>query len=458
MDESLTIAKNIVRIKYDDLPADVTNITKKSFLDALAVTLAAGTMGEGCREFVDLTIGGGGKKESTIIGFHAKVPAYMAAFANASMSHALDFEDTHDAATVHANAATIPAAVAIAESLGGVSGKELIAAIALGSDLVCRLGLALTVNPIDYGWYLPPVLEAFGATAAVSKLLKLPEREILDAFSLTLCQATCSAELIYSPNSVIRAIRDAFSAKAAVISALLAQKHITGFDRPLEGKAGLFAIYARDSYDPPMLTNELGKTFEGANVSFKPWPSCRGTHSCIDAALQMIETYKINPVDIRGVHLVISPLNKMLCEPAESKKNPATAIDAKFSLPFTVAQAIVHKKVSLDSFTTTALADQEVIAMARKCTYEIDPALTRARAVEGTVQIKTKNGTTHTQTIELIYGHPQNPMSEEALMAKFTDCAKHAPKKFSKKTVNTIVNSILNLEDFDDISEVTKYL
>ncbi|HVN97220.1 MAG TPA: MmgE/PrpD family protein [Syntrophorhabdaceae bacterium] len=458
MDESLTFAKHVVCITYDDLSQHVVDVTKKSLLDALAVTLAAGTMGEGCRTFVDLALSGAGKKESTIIGFRAKAPSYMAAFANASMSHALDFEDTHDAATVHANAAAIPAALAVAESTGGVSGKDLITAIAIGSDLVCRLGLALTVNAIDYGWYLPPVLEAFGATASAAKLLRLSEREILDAFSLTLCQATCSAEIIYSPTSVVRAIRDAFSAKAAVLSALLAQKKITGFDHPIEGKAGLFSIYVRGNYDPNILTNELGKTFEGANVSFKPWPSCRGTHSCIDAALEMRKTYKIRPSDVETIHLIVSPLNKMLCEPHQSKKSPATAIDAKFSLPFTVAQAIVHGNVSLDSFTAEALADQEVITLAQKISYEVDPALTRTRAVEGTVEIRMKDGATHSETVQLVYGHPENPMSEQAFMAKFSDCAKHAPKKLSKKRVETLVGLILNLEHLDDISLITKYL
>jgi len=103
-------------------------------------------------------------------------------------------------------------------------------------------------NAVDYGWYMPPILEAFGATAAAGKLLKLDEEQIRNAFSLTLCQATCSAELIYSTHSMIRAIRDAFSAKAGLLSALLAKKGITGFQQPFEGRAGLFNIYLRGKW------------------------------------------------------------------------------------------------------------------------------------------------------------------------------------------------------------------
>src|SRR5512139_132187 len=197
MNESLTLAKHIVDTDDDDIPRKVAAVTKRSLLDAIGVALAAGKLGEGCKQFVTLAIQQGGKKESTILGFDAKAPACMAAFANGSMSHALDFEDSHDTALVHPNAAAIPAALAISESRGNVSGKELITALTLGSDLVSRLGLAVKENLVEYGWYMPPILEAFGATAASSKLLKLGMEQIRHAFSLTLCQATCSAELIY---------------------------------------------------------------------------------------------------------------------------------------------------------------------------------------------------------------------------------------------------------------------
>ena len=139
MKESLALAKYIIETNYEDLPNAVVDVTKKALLDGIGVTLGAGTLGEGCRAFVDLAIQGGGKQESTIIGFNAKVPSYMAAFANGSMAHALDFEDAHEGALVHSNSATIPAALAVAELVGKTSGKELITAITLGSDIVCRV-------------------------------------------------------------------------------------------------------------------------------------------------------------------------------------------------------------------------------------------------------------------------------------------------------------------------------
>ena len=381
----------------------------------------------------------------------------MAAFANGSMAHALDFEDAHDGALVHPNAATIPAALAVAESIGNVCGKEFVTAIILGSDIVCRLGLALNENPLEYGWYIPPILGAFGATTAVCKLLNLTVEQILDAFSLTLCQATCSAELTHSPYSVVRSIRDAFSAKAGVLSGLLAKQGVTGFDQPIEGKAGLYNLYARGNYDPTMLTNELGRTFEGAHVSFKPWPSCRGTHSYIDAVLQILDARNLKPSDVGAIKVVVSPVNKMLCEPLERKQNPVTAIDAKFSLPFVVATALRYGRVTLDHFTPQALADQDVLEVARKVSYEVDTGLTLKEATQGFLQINTRNEII-SKGVTFAYGHPKNPISQEALVSKFMDCARHSVKRISEKKLNELVELILSLEQVENIGEITESL
>jgi 2-methylcitrate dehydratase PrpD len=455
--ESLTLAKHITAVNYGDIPTHVIDVTKKSLLDALGVTLAASTLGEGCGAFIDLAIAEGGKKESTVLGFGAKTSALMAAFANGSMAHALDFEDVHDEAPVHPNAATVPAALAVAESIGNVSGKELVTAIALGSDVVCRLGLALNENPLEYGWYIPPILGAFGATTAVCKLLNLSIEQILDAFSLTLCQATCSAELVHNPRSVVRSIRDAFSSRDGVLSALLAKRGVAGFDRPIEGQAGLYSLYSRGNYDPLALTNELGRTFEGANVSFKSWPSCRGTHSYIDAVLQILDTRLLEPSDVEEIKVVVSPVNKMLCEPLKSKQAPVTAIDAKFSLPFAVATAWRHGEVTLDHFTPRALADRDVLELAQKVAYEVDTELTLKEAVRGFLQVSTKNENL-SKSVDFAYGHPKNPISQEALVSKFMDCAKHSAKGISRSKLDQVVELILNLEQVENVREITQAL
>lgn len=458
MNESAMLAKYVANTVYEDLPGKAVEMTKMSLLDALGVTLAAGGLCQECRAFVEIALESGGKKESTILGFGDRVPAHMAAFANGAMAHALDFEDAHDLALVHPNAASVPAALATAESIGKVNGKDLITALAVGCDVVCRLGLALDVNPGEYGWYIPPILGSFGAAAAVGKLLSLDETQILDAFSLTLCQSTCSAELRYSPRCDIRAVRDAFAAQAGVLSAKLARKGVKGFDHPFEGKAGLFSLYANGRYDGLRLIEDLGTKFEGANVSFKPWPACRGTHTYIEAALQILKEHAPDPDDIADVRVIVSSFNRMLCEPEDVKKAPRTAIDAKFSIPFTVATALYHGEVGLGHFTPERLKDENVLQLAQKIRYELDPALSLREATRGFLEIRTKSNRTYAKRIDQAYGHPDNPVSREAVVAKFMACAHQARKKIPEDSLKEAVERILALEEIKDVRQIVELI
>jgi len=454
LNESSILAKYVRETIYEDLPPHVVKMTKMSLLDALGVTLAASGQSNECRAFVDLATESGGPKESTILGFQELAPAPMAAFANGSMAHALDFEDAHDQALVHPNAVSVPVALALAEKAGSVDGKELITALAIGCDIVCRLGLAIKENPIESGWYIPPILGSFGAVAAACKLLNLNEEQILDAFSLNLCQVTCSAELTYSPYSDIRAIRDAFAAKGALLSGRLAEKGIKGFDHPFEGKAGLFSLYSKDNYDSSMLTDGLGTRFEGENVSFKPWPTCRGTHTFIEAALQLMSDYSMDTNDIVDMRVVVSSFNRMLCEPMEVKRAPRAVIDAKFSIPFTLATALYYKRVGLDHFTPQRLKNEDVLQLARKTRYDVDPDLGLRDATRGFLEIKTKDNKVFSKQVDHAYGNPENPINEDDLIKKFMDCAKKAVKKIPEKHLEKAVKYILALEEIEDIREI----
>jgi len=458
MNESAILAKYVANTVYEDLPEKAAEMTKMSLLDALGVTLAAGGLCGECRAFVEIAMESGGKKESTILGFGDRVPAHMAAFANGAMAHALDFEDAHDLALVHPNAATVPAALAMAESVGNVNGKDFIAAVAVGCDIVCRLGLAFYENPGEYGWYIPPILGSFGAAAAAGKLLNLDETGILDVFSLTLCQTTCSAELRYSPRSDIRSVRDAFAAQAGVLSARLAQKGVRGFDHPFEGKAGLFRLYSNGRYDALRLVEGLGTKFEGANISFKPWPACRGTHTYVEAALQILEEHAPDPNDIADIRVVVSSFNRMLCEPQNVKKAPQTAIDAKFSIPFTVATALYHKEVGLKHFMPERLKDEKVLQLAQKVRYDLDPGLGLKEATRGFLEIKTKDNRTYAKRINQAYGHPDNPISRKDLVEKFMSCAAKAKTKIPEEKLKEIVKRILALEELKDIRQMVELL
>lgn len=454
-DVSKAIASYAANIRYEHLSALDIDVAKKCLLDTIGVILAASTLGEGCGPFVQLAQAGGGKEESTIFGYGKRVPAPMAAFANGSMAHAMDFEESHDGAYVHASASTVPAAFAVAESLGGISGKELITAIAVGNDLVARLGMALQESLIDYGWYMPPVFGSYGATAAAGKLLNLTEEQMLDAFSLNLCQSTCSAEITQNPQSVIRSVRDAFAAKSGVVSAMLAQSGVSGFKQPFEGKRGFFHSFARGKYRPEVLIEDLGKVLAGTQTSFKPWPSCRATHPYIENIFQLMGENNVRPEEITAIRLEVSPVFQMLCEPLEGKLNPTTAIDAKFSIPYVVASAAVHGKVELANFTPEQLRNPDVLAMARKVSYTVDQNRSLKEAICSYVEIHAR-GEVFSGTIDIPYGDPRRPLSDEQLLAKFMDCARYAAEPIDPDRLTKLANLLLHLEEVEDIREISE--
>jgi 2-methylcitrate dehydratase PrpD len=448
IDLSRAVAEHVTGATFVSLPDAAVAGAKRSLLDALGVTLAASTLGEGVRPFVDLVVAEGGAATSTVIGFGVKVPAAAAAFANGAMAHALDYEDAHDGALVHPSAPTVPAVLALAETRP-TTGEEVLTAMAVGTDLVCRLGLALRSDPAERGWYPPVLLQAFGAAAGASRILGLDATATLDALSLTLTQVTGTSEMTRGARSVVRGVRDAFGAQAGVRAAQLAAAGVAGFDRPFEGEAGLFALYAEGRYEPAEILDDLGRRYEGARLTYKPWPSCRGTHAAIEAALLMREDGLVAG-DIGDVVVVGAPLNRMLCEPLQQRMNPATAIDAKFSLPYTVGRAIVHGNVGLDAFAPEALRDPRVLAVAQRVRYQVDPDESPGAATRCRLEVTTPSGN-RSVVVDPAPGGPDRPMSDRDLRRKFVDNASHSATSLSDEQLARIIDVTASLESCVDV-------
>jgi 2-methylcitrate dehydratase PrpD len=378
----------------------------------------------------------------------------MAAFANGAMAHALDFEDTHDATLVHPHAAVVPAALAVAEFAGGVSGRDFLDAVAIGADLSCRLALGLTESVEKRGFYFIPMLSAYGAAAAAARLLKLSETEIVQSFALASCQAVFSDALVAYPPSHLRAVRDGFSARAGVTAALLARRGLQAFDRPIEGPGGLYANFARGRFDAARMLHALGDEYEGTRVSFKPWPSCRGTHAFVEAVLSLTRDNAIDPDRIARIDVKVSPFFAVLCEPPEQKRRPETAIDAKFSIPFTVAVALGQGDVTLQDFAKERLADPRLHAIADKAHHVVEPAWTLEQSTRGVLTLALADGRTLSREVIDPLGHPRNPMDESAMRRKFADCLATARQPMDAAAVRRLAERLEGIVEIADMREL----
>jgi 2-methylcitrate dehydratase PrpD len=439
------LAAHVAGARFEQLSSRAVHMTRLSLLDALGVTLAASGLGEGVPAFAEVARDTGGRPEASVIGFGFQTSCLAAALANGAGAHALDFEDAYDGAPIHPNAACVPVALALAERLDA-SGQDILTALAVGCDLVCRLGLALKVNPDEAGWYPPPILGAFGAAATAARLLRLSAQKTQAALALTLNQATATAQFKTDPTSTLRAVRDAFPAHAGLVSALLAQRGVTGFDGVFEGAAGLFALFAKGQYDEDVLTADLGVRFHGERLSFKPWPSCRGTHAFIEAALLLREAHGLEPDGIAEIIMTGGGVQRMLAEPAAQKQAPRTAIDAKFSLPFTTALALAHGAVTLDSYAPDRLADPAVLALAARSRFVVDPEATLRDASSGVLTLVLTSGETLTHRVRHPKGAPENPVDEAQLVAKFRDCARRARCPPSDADIDLLAATLLGLD------------
>jgi 2-methylcitrate dehydratase PrpD len=440
-------------IGYDTLSPAARHAAKRVLLDAVGVMLGASGMAPEAEAFLSIARSMG-EGPSAILGTGVSANPAMAALANGAMAHALDYEDAFDLAPGHPNASLVPALLALAQWQSGIDGRSFIAALVTGCELSCRMGLALRRKMETGGWYPPPILAGYGAALGAAHLLRLTPRQMADALSLTLCQVTMPGEIKHSARTVIRAVREAFPAQAAVQSALLAQQGLAGFEEPLEGADGFYALYAGGQFDPEILLAPLGGAMWIEHLTFKPWPSCRGTHPFVQMARGLRESHGFGPTDIAAVRVGIGPMQRMLVEPLERKRAPALAIDAKFSIPFCVASVLAGRAIDLDAFSDERLRDPQVLALAGKVHFEQPAGADQWRGDAGTLAVELVDGRKLGASLAQARGAPANPLSDSELTAKFVGCAARAARPLDAARAQAIACEILSLEKCRDVGRL----
>lgn len=457
MDATYLFAKNFKNIQYEDLPADVVEITKKQVLDYFAVALG-GANKAGVKELVELAVEWGGAPQSTIFAWGHKVPVPNAAQINATMAHTLDYDDVHETAIMHPGVVAIPTALTLAEFVGGISGKEFITAVALGTDFICRLGLATRPGEsiIPYGWHQTSLYGYITSAAIAGRILGLSEDDIVNAIGIAYHQSSGNAQCV-KDGALTKRLGPGFAVKDGITSALMAQKGISGAKNCLEGDAGFYKVYHDHKYSPEALVGQLGTRFEGSNVTIKPYPCCRGIHPFIDATLLLVRGHDIKPENVDSIKLWCGPgtLN-LLCAPIEIKTKPRNFVDSQFSAPWGVAAVIARGRAGLDDFTPEAIKSLDLLDVAAKITVEVDPSFAGAELEPGRVRITMKDGHEYTAQVDLPLGTPTNPLSFADCERKFRDCILQADKPILKENADKLVNLIANLEDVRDVKELVE--
>lgn len=460
MDAAYTLAKHIVTTRYEDIPSAAVDMTKKEILDLIGTALA-GSSAEGIKPLAELAKSWGGKKESTIISYGERVPAFLAAQVNASMGHALDYDDYKGGGGTHCATLVVPTALAMVERQGGVCGKELITAVAMGVDLVCRIDLATKLIRPDWvqdGWHFTAVHGHFGTAAVAGRILGLNEEQMVNALGISYHQAGGNSQCVID-GALTKRMGPGFAARDGIMAALMAQKGITGAKNSLEGERGLYNLY-HAGCDRDRLLGGLGQSFQGININIKPYPCCGGNTVYIDDALELTLKNDIKPEEVREIIVTIPGATNIahaLFYPVEVKCSPRTVVDCQFSIPWSIAVAVVRRRAGLAEFTENAIRDSALREMAGKVRPVVDNSLPSEFLSPGIISIRTSKGE-FTKKGGAPSGSPEKPLSREVLISKFAECATWGFKRLSRNTIDRIVDMVMNLEEIEDVSQIPRLL
>jgi 2-methylcitrate dehydratase PrpD len=448
-------ANYVVNTRYEDLPRDAIEAAKKSILDTLGVILAASGMEPAVRGVAELVQEFGGRPECSVLGFGGRAPANMAAFANGVMAHALDFDDQTPWGA-HPDSSVVPAAFAMAERKGGISGRRLIAAVAIGQDLFVRLRCNVGWRQ---DWNLSSVVGAFSASAAAAYVQGLSREQVAHALGIASMQSSGTMEVIFGIGSDLRGMYAGFTAQGVVLATLLAEKGITGINTLFEGKAGIFNVYFGGKYERAKMLEELGKQYLGASMLYKAWPAVGNVHTYIHATIDLMKEHRLTAADIEQIRVYVGDFHQRMCTPLEVRRAPATLVDAKFSLPFCVALAVARGQIRISDFSAAALKDPEVLAIAQKIVPVEDSSLDwKLKIPDGRMEIVTRDGRRLERVGNNVPGSPESPMTWDGLFAKFRDCALVAAVPVPAERIEKAQEMARNLETVDDATELLRVL
>ena len=447
-DQLIRFSKEIC---FNDLPAAVVETQKRSLLDSIGVMSAAAALEDACRPFIDLAVEESGSPVCSIMGTGKKASPVFAAMANGALIHALDYEDGHDRSKTHPNTASIPVLMALSEAFAPVDGKTFLTAMAIGSELACRLKMALTADDLGSGWYSPAMFSAYGAVFAGARILGLSEESTLDALSLCMTQIMIPGQAARSGDSALRAVRDAFSAKAAMVSLLLAKKGARGrMTEPFEGPLGLYYMMTRGAYDPSVILDGLGQQWICSDLRYKYWPCCGTTHGGIYALLSVLEEHHPSPEDIREIHLVIDPVHLRVLEPYDAKYIPKPIAAARFSMPFCLALAALYGDVRLHMFTEENLHSRKILDLAGIVTYAVRPEGADGLLDDHIKVIVHTGDNSFEKEVFATPGSPKMPLTAEQIRNKFFDCMHFAGSEVSDLQAADIVKQTGRFEEMND--------
>jgi 2-methylcitrate dehydratase PrpD len=455
MDVENTVLDYSTSVQYEDLPDEVVQAAKGMVLNTFGAILA-GSGAQGVGQIATLATQCGGKKESSIFLYGAKIPAHEAVFVNATMARALDFDEFNLKTGIHSGATVLPVALAAAELSENTTGRELITAIVAGAEVMSRMRLVPDFCIGVSGW-TGEIYGGFGGAVTAGRILGCQRETMASALGLAYSQASGTSQAIYDGSLATR-LQQGFSARAGLLSVRLAIKGISGAREFLEGRAGFYPVYYRGlAYDINRLIDGIGKRYEFLNMATKPFPCCGFLMAPIENILGIIRSNDLNARDIVKVEAHVNErMYNTVCAPPETRYRPKSIADAMFSLPYVLGTAMLRGDVSLEDFAGDKIVDSERLGFADKVEIRIDEGIERESQKLNLslslhrLVVETNEGEHFSKTMYYPKGFPQQPMTIEDFIHKIEKCAPAGVKPFPPDKIETLAGLVAQLEDQRD--------
>jgi 2-methylcitrate dehydratase PrpD len=440
------LADRLCEVRFSDFPAATIHKAKLHLLDTIGAGLAGSASLEALRVWRSLGLQADAGR-SAAWGMPHDVSARAAGFINGVSAHALELDDS--GGCDHSGAVVVPAALAILPQLSeAVSGPRLLTAIVMGYEVGRRVLEAVGGYEAHngLGWHSTGTCGVFGAAAAVGSLLDLDAPRLEQALGIS-CSFAGGTWAFIHDGSQTKKLHPGRAAEGGLTAALLAASEFAGPTEIFEPEVwgSFFKTFSPGQSTPHLLTEAFGETWRIDRCSIKPYATCRGTHSAIDAIRQLRSAHRLQAEDIAAIEVEMSGFQFGMC----GSKDIASRAQAQMSLPYALAAELQFGKVGLAELEEVAWSSPPIARWLDRTLVRIDPGM--ADADEPAVTLVTKDGRRHRTIVEFPSGSPANPLTDDQLIAKFRDLAGQV---LPASQIARIENAVLNLDEILDARDL----
>ncbi|HET9372908.1 MAG TPA: MmgE/PrpD family protein, partial [Vicinamibacterales bacterium] len=384
-----------------------------------------------------------GGNACTVVGTPLRASAGGAALANGTAAHALDYDDMCFVSLAHPSAPLV-AAIFAAGELAGAAGSSLLDAYVVGFEIEARLGRTMNPRHYERGWHCTSTLGSVGAAAGVGRVLGLDAARASHALAIAMSSASGLKENF---GTMTKPLHAGLAAEAGVRAARLAERGLTASAAALDGPQGFLRAMNGDGKDVAAALADLGSRWEilDTGITIKLYPSCAGTHPALDAILDLRSREGLTPDAIERIDVGVDAITPTVL----LYDRPASGLEAKFSMPFCAAAAIVDGRVGIDTFDDAKMRDDRIVRLMPRVRMQVEGTLDAAAPplTEATVRVQLRDGRVLTQAAHGARGYPERPASDTELDTKFMTCATRALTNAEAATALGLVRDLEGLSD-----------